>query len=777
MEMLTMPYSSSSRGTGTGTNRCRKEQQVSFLITRITIATVTVILILTVQVRLGASQEHQNNNDDNDNNNYFNTNTNNNKNRMQRAKLDLWRRGEFEFPDFMSSTSQAGDGHAEATAAGAASSMIQANRVLQAEQYSRYMARGRPIQQARSGAISHNHNGEDNGWNWLSALRGGGGLDADVADDDTSYAQKEKQQIAQLGTQYGSAFLQAIQQNKNEHDEDCRKSCELFYCAPAEEGADAGDVTTTTNTDTNNTNNNTNTFHSYSMGAVPPEDFASQFGFPLDLIKVSKQPVIDPTEAARVVQMAESEGLSHNEYQSGKYKLGGNWLDREDTLVQTRAWFNKVLETTLFPLMANLFPEVVKSASVLRAHSVSLLKYNVTHPRTDVHVDNGILAMTISMNSMHEYEGGGTFFEHMGGTMDVANRIEMDVGYGTFRPGSVRHGGAPVTQGQRYILGAFLLLENKVEHVRRLKNRGSDLRKAGSLENAAQHFEWALAMNPKCTTCLKDWAEVLHAQTHYEQAEIKIRKALFLLEQKDSDALFTLGMILSEQGTKEEESIDAYLQSIALNAEDAELCYNLGMKLGSVRKDTKGELDMYQKAVAIDPAMGGAWINWGTSLAEAGDLEGAELKFQSALKNDPQHVGIKALMNLALVNQARANQCAAILGDLPQAKTHAQMSGAQLDAAKELMDGLSPKEKQDVDMAANVAQYTPLRLTSHKLLGQVWAGLGDMDECAAEFRNATTNFPNHIGAWEMLAKVLERLGKTDEAVEIKRKIQMLQALL
>lgn len=197
--------------------------------------------------------------------------------------------------------------------------------------------------------------------------------------------------------------------------------------------------------------------------------------------------------------------------------------------------------------------------------------------------------MTLAMTPQTEYEGGGTFYEHMG----LDNIIPMDVGHGTFRPGSVRHGGHPVTAGTRYILGAFLLLEDHVEHVRRLKNRGSELRASGDLQGAIDHFEWALALNPRCTTCLKDWAEILLSQKDFVQAEKKIRSALEMLEGLDSDALFTLGLILSEQG-KDEESIETYKKSIALNAEDAELCYNLGIKFGE-QGDTREELAMYKK--------------------------------------------------------------------------------------------------------------------------------------------------------------------------------------
>jgi tetratricopeptide (TPR) repeat protein len=238
-----------------------------------------------------------------------------------------------------------------------------------------------------------------------------------------------------------------------------------------------------------------------------------------------------------------------------------------------------------------------------------------------VHIDNGILAMTLAMTPTNDYVGGGTYFEHMG----VDNILQMDVGHGTFRPGSVRHGGHRVEEGTRYILGAFLLLEDRVEHVRRLKNRGSELRRSQDLEGAAKQFEWALAMNPKCTTCLKDLAEILHSQKKFVESEQKIRTALELLEYKDSDALFTLGIILSEQG-RDDESIEAYRQSIALNAEDAELCYNLGIKLGA-KGMVKDEMKMYAKATKANPKFGGAWLNWGTSLAEGGNLDDVGISY------------------------------------------------------------------------------------------------------------------------------------------------------
>ena len=180
---------------------------------------------------------------------------------------------------------------------------------------------------------------------------------------------------------------------------------------------------------------------------------------------------------------------------------------------------------------------------MLRAHSVAILKYNASHPRTDVHVDDGILALTLALSPQANYSGGGTFFEHLG----EASIVEMDQGHCTMRPGSVRHGGHRVTSGERYILGAFLLIADRVEHVRRLNNQGRDARGRFDLRAARLYFKWALKLNPKCATCLKNWAEALSATPDDSPpppklaaaAEDKLRRAIALLPEDSVPPLWS----------------------------------------------------------------------------------------------------------------------------------------------------------------------------------------------------------------------------------------------
>ena len=99
-------------------------------------------------------------------------------------------------------------------------------------------------------------------------------------------------------------------------------------------------------------------------------------------------------------------------------------------------------------------------------------------------------------------------------------------------------------------------------------------------------------------TNLKDWAEILYIQKDFVTAEQKFRLALELLEEKDSDAFFSLGQILSAP-SRDKESIDSSKKSFELNGDGAGLLYNLGIKLGEKIEDDT----MYAKATKVDRCM------------------------------------------------------------------------------------------------------------------------------------------------------------------------------
>ena len=96
----------------------------------------------------------------------------------------------------------------------------------------------------------------------VNRFRGG---EQDVS---TPYTEEQlERKIQEIGARFGQEFLDAIEKNKVEHAEDCRSSCDIYYCASRETPlVPLGDLLGETS------------MKSYSMGAVPPEDFAENFG-------------------------------------------------------------------------------------------------------------------------------------------------------------------------------------------------------------------------------------------------------------------------------------------------------------------------------------------------------------------------------------------------------------------------------------------------------------------------------------------------------------------
>lgn len=175
-------------------------------------------------------------------------------------------------------------------------------------------------------------------------------------------------------------------------------------------------------------------------------------------------------------------------------------------------------------------------------------------------------------------------------------------------------------------------------------------------------FKWALKLNPKCATCLKNWGEALTVTNDGSPpspkfaaaAEEKIRRALELLPH-DSDALFSLGVLLSGQGRKEE-AMEAYSKSLSINADDHELCYNLAVQYGAKGEYDK-EIEFYNMALAIKADFGSAWANLGVAYASTGRLKESEGPFLNACKYQPE----KRLnwLNLARFYQANGNEAGA----------------------------------------------------------------------------------------------------------------------
>jgi predicted 2-oxoglutarate/Fe(II)-dependent dioxygenase YbiX len=113
------------------------------------------------------------------------------------------------------------------------------------------------------------------------------------------------------------------------------------------------------------------------------------------------------------------------------------------------SWFNSALANRLLPLLAARFPRAVMEKT--RVHDAFVVKYDSNKQRDlPKHRDQSNWSFTIALNSLKEYNGGGTWFE------DIDVTVRPDVGGVVAFPGCLVHAGSAITSGQRYIIAAFL---------------------------------------------------------------------------------------------------------------------------------------------------------------------------------------------------------------------------------------------------------------------------------------------------------------------------------
>ena len=397
-------------------------------------------------------------------------------------------------------------------------------------------------------------------------------------------------------------LLAVMAKNAQEHDVESSSSCAAFYCGQS----DASGVSHVALSETD----------AYSMGPVPSNDFPRAFAGGAgdnEQIFVSKQPLFSAEECLRVIELAEEEGRGLPPATSGKYQIGRAWVKEMPSVLE---WFNEALRTRLFPALMYNFGDLISGAEALRAHTVLIAKYNATDgtAQSDVHVDDALLALTIALSPPEDFTGGGTYFEHLNTTVD------MGQGHVTLRPGSVRHAGAPIESGVRYVLGGFIAIDDKVEHVRRLVERGNrilmlvDAGAAGEehMEYAAQLFQWGLELNANCTLCHQSLGDVFLRLGKLGEAETALRAQIELLP-SEADGHFALGVALRRQG-RDSAAVDAFSTAVALAPGDAEGWVNLGGALGALGEHSR-EADAYRTALRLKPEDAKVWINLGGVLA------------------------------------------------------------------------------------------------------------------------------------------------------------------
>lgn len=210
-------------------------------------------------------------------------------------------------------------------------------------------------------------------------------------------------------------------------------------------------------------------FDTYEVGQ-PAEDFRTvTWTAPGDRprVQVSQAPLIPKEECTWAIEETERWAAENGGWTNARHAQAATTDLPVKDVPKLLEWFNEKLETTLFPMLASRYADKISSASDLRAHDSFIVKYDAERQNSLVkHLDESAFSFTIALNDRSDYEGGGTCFEgiRLKGAGDKYEPLTLnaDAGGVVAFPGTIKHGGAAVTKGLRYIIPLFIYLhENK----------------------------------------------------------------------------------------------------------------------------------------------------------------------------------------------------------------------------------------------------------------------------------------------------------------------------
>ena len=215
----------------------------------------------------------------------------------------------------------------------------------------------------------------------------------------------------------------------------------------------------------------------------PPRPFAVN-----DLAHISLMPLLSHEECETIISAANDDerGWQHDvsdRYGTAAHRLPAR-LNIADVvsskpLVSSRALFD-LLSDLYLPRwereLASLFAETAGFPRALRLKFARIVKYEADLGQCELglHQDGPLLTCNIALNSPLEYEGGGTILpleleganldqEPPGGVLRPADTqvegagtaVVLPEGHALVHPGHVRHAGAPISSGARWLLGLF----------------------------------------------------------------------------------------------------------------------------------------------------------------------------------------------------------------------------------------------------------------------------------------------------------------------------------
>ena len=245
------------------------------------------------------------------------------------------------------------------------------------------------------------------------------------------------------------------------------------------------------------------------------------------------------------------------------------------------------------------------------------------------------------------------------------------------------------------------ILSRKLMQAVSENNLGVALGEEGRLDEAADHYRRAIALQAGYAPAYNNLGTALRATGHVDEAVSAYQRAL-VLRPDFADAHFNLANALLDQG----------------------------------RPDTAA--DHFRRALASRPDSADVHNNLGTALAAGGRLDAAIDEFRAALRLEPQSAGTHRNLGNALASSGSRDE--AIDHLRRAAQLDARDGRAHYDLASVLLESRQFSGAADEFRAA--LELMPSSVEAHNNLGIALASQGDLDDAIDQFQQALTLRPD-----------------------------------
>lgn len=173
-------------------------------------------------------------------------------------------------------------------------------------------------------------------------------------------------------------------------------------------------------------------------------------------IMLTKDPIITTTECQQAISASEEYAENNGWTTSRHYAVPTTDVPMH-LVPKLFEWLDKILLPRILPIMSKYFFSTHHSfGGTVRAcvHDAFLVKYDAAAGQRylPLHTDESTHSLTVALNSIDEYAGGGTYFDCLNGA------IRPTRGQILAFDGNLLHGGDPLLTGTRYIVAIFLFM-------------------------------------------------------------------------------------------------------------------------------------------------------------------------------------------------------------------------------------------------------------------------------------------------------------------------------